>query len=90
MWLTMKAMIRSQAYLDRLNHLFPDAGGFFMIMQVHDELVFDFSKGSTPKGNYGKVMKIAALMEKGGEDIGVPTPVSVECHPNNWSEGVTV
>ena len=28
----------------------------------------------------------AKQVAKGGEDVGIPTPVSVEYHPNNWGE----
>lgn len=99
-WWMTKAMIRVQAYLDTL----PD---HHMIMQVHDELVFDFPKrtirgvrtttdddGIDPERdflkNLPKIRKIQRLMEQGGEDISVPTPVSVEYHPETWSEGITV
>ena len=30
------------------------------------------------------------LMEKSGEDIGVPTPVSMECNPDTWGDGVKI
>jgi DNA polymerase-1 len=77
MWWMMKAMIRCQEYLDSLG------GDYRMIMQVHDELVFDFPKGT----GLPKVRKIRRLMEMGGDDIGVPTPVKVTYHESNWGEG---
>ena len=95
MWWMMKAMIRCQAYLNEINGRIGEKHykqGFHMIMQVHDELVFDFPKSikaSKPK-NLAVVRKIQKLMEQGGDDIGVPTPVSIEYHPNNWSEGVSI
>ncbi len=78
-WWMGKAMVRCQNYLDTLD-------GYKMVMQVHDELVFDFPVGDNKK----HLHKIKKLMEQGGEDIGVPTPVSCESHPNNWSEGEAV
>lgn len=87
MWWMMKAMIRCHAYLKTLE------GGYFMVMQVHDELVFDFPKGrgSEPwKTNLPKIRKVMRLMAQGGDDIGVPTPVSCEYHADNWSEGISV
>jgi DNA polymerase I-like protein with 3'-5' exonuclease and polymerase domains len=41
--------------------------------------------------NLWRVRTFQRLMEAGGEDLipRVPTPVGVEYHPNNWSEGVT-
>lgn len=75
MWVTMKAMIRCHEYLSAL----PD---HHLTMQVHDEIVFDLPQG----GNTKVVRRLRRLMEMSGEDIGVPTPVSAECHSKNWSE----
>ena len=47
--------------------------------------------GSNPhKTNLPKMRRLRNLMQHGGERIGIPTPVSITYHPNNWSEGVTV
>jgi hypothetical protein len=62
-------------------------------MQVHDELVFDLPAGSGPepwKTNLPRIEFLAQQMAKGGEAIGVPTPVGIEYHANNWAEGVTL
>jgi len=82
-WWMTKAMVRCQEYLDTLD-------GYKMILQVHDELVFDFPKARTPRGNLPKIRRIKELMEQGGDDLGLPTPVSVECHADTWDKGVTV
>ena len=94
-----KAMIRVQKYLDVLNAK-PKSQGYYMVMQVHDELVFDFPKRGLPHmirsdakvkhSNLPKIRKLQKLMEQGGDDIGVPTPVSIEYHGKNWSEGVSI
>ncbi len=90
-------MVRCQNFLDRLNkpittstksemnELRKLVGGqpCFMVMQVHDELVFDFPVGDNKK----HLRKIKQLMEQGDDDIGVPTPVSCEAHAENWSQG---
>jgi DNA polymerase I-like protein with 3'-5' exonuclease and polymerase domains len=92
MWWMMKAMIRVQEYLDGLNAR-PHSKGYYMILQVHDELVFDFPKGKGKepwKTNLPKIRKIKRLMEEGGNDIGIPTPVAFEYHPKNWSESVGI
>lgn len=81
MWCTAKAMVRCQDYLDQ----YP---GYYLIMQVHDELVFDFPAGG--KKNLPKIRMIKRLMEKSGEDIGIPLKVSVSYHPNNWSEDLAI
>ena len=96
-WWMMKAMIRCQKYLDELNTRL--LNGYYMVMQVHDELVFDFPK-TKPKALEGNsdfrnsnlwiIRKIQKLMEQGGDDIGIPTPVSVEYHADTWSEEVSV
>lgn len=86
MWWMCMAMIRCEKELAKWR-----AKGFnaHIALQVHDELVFDLPKGKTPEANLERVRVLAKTMELGGEGIGVPTPVSIEYHPNNWSEGVT-
>ncbi len=93
----MKAMIRVQEYLDEQNERLRESARSYMIMQVHDELVFDFPRGRELSGspgpqyrNLSKIRKIQRLMEQGGDDIGIPTPVSIEYHGDNWSEGISV
>lgn len=87
MWWMSRAMVRVFAYLQELG---PE---YKLVLQVHDELVFDFPKRKLssfdpPKGgNVPKLRKIKRLMEAGGNDLGFPTPVSVTYHENNWSEG---
>jgi DNA polymerase I-like protein with 3'-5' exonuclease and polymerase domains len=86
MWWMMKAMIRCFEYLQTLKEC-------YMVMQVHDELVFDLprGRGEEPwKTNLPLVKKLQQLMEKGGDDIGVRTPVAVKYHAETWSEGVSV
>lgn len=91
MWWMMKAMIRCKEYLSDLN-VKPDSQGYHMVMQVHDEIVFDFPKEPHSirhnLANLSKIKELQKLMEQGGDDIGVPTPVSITYHPDNWSEGV--
>jgi len=87
----MKAMIRVQEFFDELNK--KSIHKFYMVMQVHDELVFDFPKGvgvEPWRTNYGIIKEVMRLMALGGEDIGIPTPVSCEYHPDNWSKGLSV
>lgn len=91
MWWTGKAMIRTQEYLDHLNS--SSTLGYFLIMQVHDEICLDFpiGRGGEPwKTNLPKIRKIQYLMRKGGDDIGVPTPVGCEYHGNSWAEGLSL
>lgn len=102
MWWTTKAMVRCNHYLQYFNDGRKPEFQAAIVMQVHDELVFDFPKSKvdprsvkdwkTDKFNYLRtnlphMHKIRGLMEQGGTDFGIPTPVSCEYHPNNWSEG---
>lgn len=92
MWWMMKAMLRCSAYLEDLNRKCKQRR-YWITMQVHDELVFDFPKGtgSEPwKTNRGKIRDLMGLMEEGGNDIGIPTPVSCTYHEHTWSEGIGV
>jgi hypothetical protein len=91
-WWMMKAMIRCQAKLDEWAK---DGFDGRIVLQVHDELVFDFPAKSDPikkplLSNLSAVRHLKRLMAQGGDDIGVPTPVSIEYHPKNWGEGVKV
>ena len=91
MWWTSKAMIRIQDFLDTLNA--SSTKGYFMVIQVHDEVVLDFpaGRGSEPwKTNLPFIRKIQRLMAEGGNDIGVPTPVGCEYHDVSWATGKTL
>lgn len=91
MWWMMKAMIRCQGYLEQVGEERGET--YAMVMQVHDELVFDFPRGSGAKPwefNLPIIQKVAALMEQGGDDIGVPTPVSVTYHSDTWDRGAGI
>lgn len=96
MWWMHRAVVRVQAKLDEWNRR-EGKEEYKMVLQVHDELVFDFPKSLVhPKHNGGKgsnlwrVKVIQGLMEQGGLDIGVPTPTSCELHELTWAEGVSI
>jgi len=84
MWWMAKAMVRCHEYLEGLEI---DAG---IVMQVHDELVFDFPRSKRPQGNLPHARILQCKMEQGGEDLGLPTPVSRKYHDSTWSEGASV
>ncbi len=95
MWWTMKAMIRVAAFFARLNRgeLFERkiwAGGYYIVMQVHDELVVDSPTGNPREYNLPVMSEVRRLMTLGGDDIGIPTPVGLEFHPVHWAEGITI
>ena len=83
-----KAMIRCYGPLQEWTK--DSNQNYHMIMQVHDELVFDFPKGKSYKTNLPKIRKIKWLMERGGNDIGVPTPVGIKYHDTTWDQGLTI
>jgi hypothetical protein len=101
-WWIARGMVRCYEMLQEYNHGKPASQRVHMILQVHDELVFDFPKSvvdpvkATPgtlgytKTNLPTVAKLNQLMAQGGEDIGIPTPVSCKYHPSNWAEGLSV
>ena len=59
-------------------------------LEIHDEILFDFPRGATPDANKWRALELKAIMERSGDDIGMPTPVSVEYHPVTWAEGITI
>lgn len=93
MWVIARAMIEVQKYLDSLNAA--STKGYFMVIQVHDECVFDFpsGKGSEPwKYNLPKIRKIQRLMAGIGDDLipKVRLPFGCEYHSSSWAEGKTL
>ena len=100
MWWTMKAMIRVSQFFDRLNRgeTFAGrvwAGGYYITLQVHDELDLDMPSGR------GKLLKpwqynlpiareVKRLMEMGGQDISIPTPTGCEYIESDWSAGIAI
>lgn len=88
MWWMMRAMIKCDKYLRDLSN--KSGKDYRIVMQVHDELVFDFPKGHGRepwKTNLPVIRQLQKLMEEGGKAIGVPTPTSCEYHEESWSEG---
>ena len=105
MWWMMKAMIRVQEFLDKLNNDPSERrqylgkystrirGLYRLILQIHDEMVFAFPKGigvEPWRTNKPIIDEIRRIMTLGGDDIGIPTPVGCEYHPDNWSVGLSV
>lgn len=90
MWWTCKAMIRCSPFLQSIS---TRRRPYFIVLQVHDEMVFDFPKGEGTepwKTNLKYIKECVRLMELGGDDISIPTPVSCEYHPETWSEGISI
>jgi hypothetical protein len=96
-----QAMIRVHKFYEDLNdgmrfknRTWP--GGYYLIMQVHDELVSDMPSPPLDwikkpyEYNLPIAREVQRLMELGGEGIGIPTPTSCEYHPVHWGEGITI
>ncbi len=86
-WCKNKALVRCSAQLAAWR-----ADGFdaHMALEIHDEILFDFPRGATPEANRERAMVLRRLMEESGDDIGLPTPVSVEYHNASWAAGLAV
>ncbi len=87
-WAGAKAMTRCSPKLKEWT--VADPRGYYMVLNVHDELVFDMPKGTGEKPwktNYNKAMELKRLMEMSGHvDYSIPLTVSVSYHSSNWSE----
>lgn len=103
MWWTMVAMIECEKQLAIWRIQGFDA---WIVLQVHDELVFDMPAVGDPRNDYDKTRKdktklfrtsnlwriraLQRIMEGVGDRIGIPTPTGCEYHSHNWGEGVTL
>ena len=81
MWCTARAMVRCD---EQLREWRADGFDAFLVLQVHDELVFDLPAGG--KRNLPRVRRLVKLMEESGDDIGVPLVAAAKWCPNNWAE----
>ena len=88
-WCKNTAACRCDAQLEKWRK--EDGFDGHMILDVHDELVFDFPRGKTPEENLPRAQILRELMEQSGENLipRIPTPVSISYHPDNWEEGVS-
>ena len=61
-------------------------------LEIHDEILFDFPRGTTMEENLPRAMVLKRLMEQSGENLipRIPSPVSVEYHDRTWATGVSV
>jgi len=86
-WVIFKAMLKVQAFLEEVNAGRDLDQRWFMVMQIHDELVIDFPIESGYEITLGK---IRSTMESCGADIKVPLKVGAEVHLENWSTGTAL
>jgi DNA polymerase I-like protein with 3'-5' exonuclease and polymerase domains len=86
-WAKNKALVRCSAQLAAWR-----AEGFdgHIALEVHDEILFDFPRGESPSANKERALILRGLMEKSGDDLGIPMPVSMEYHSESWAKGETL
>ena len=92
-WVKMMAMIKIQELLDEWNHNCYYKPQYRMIMDIHDELVFDFPQNFTPKGvdkNLPRIRAIKMAMESTGKNVGVILTCGSERHSDYWSKGQAI
>jgi DNA polymerase-1 len=99
-WAMQVAMLRVWEYLLSINHCqtvwelldkaVNDPLTWKMILQIHDELDFDFPKLANPTVNLRHIRHIAKLMEKSGDDFSIPLPVEIKRHPVSWAQAEKV
>jgi len=81
-------MLRTSEYLRQVSR--EKKKDYFISLQIHDEIVFDMPKGSTPSENLPIALECKRLMNLSGTDIGIPLSVDVSFHPENWSKKIDV
>jgi DNA polymerase I-like protein with 3'-5' exonuclease and polymerase domains len=81
-----KAVIRCDQQLQEWNEKEQKkpGEGYYIVLTVHDELVFDFPVGGVR--NLLRIKVIQKLMEESGNDIGIPLRVSTSYHPVSWGK----
>ncbi len=89
-WIKNRALERCSAQIKQWNL---DGWSGFMALEIHDEIVFDCPRGTGAepwKTNLPRMRKLKSLMEAGGQDVGIPTPASMEYHNRTWAEGMAL
>lgn len=83
-WCKNRALIRCAAQLEEWRR-----GGFdgHIALEIHDEILFDFPRGTTVVENLFRALELKRLMELSGVGIGIPTPCSAEYHDTSWAIG---
>ncbi len=84
-WIKMRAMIKCQEYLTFLKTRYNE--DWYIIADIHDELLFDFPASSNYKP---KLRKLKQLMESCGDDVGIKLKVGCDIHLEHWCDGVAL
>jgi len=90
-WWKLRALVK----VDELLRQWREDDGFsgFINLELHDEVILDFPKVGDPRvdpdnSNLWRIKKIQEAMESCGTAIGIPTPTSIEYHPDTWAVGI--
>lgn len=88
-WVKNAAMVRCA---ERCREWRADGLDAWLILEVHDELLFDFPRGASMAENLPRALELRRLMERGGADLvpAMPTPVSLSYHAESWEDGVEI
>lgn len=62
----------------------------WIVNQVHDEIILDFPAEKFPGQHRPFIETVKSEMEKVGDRVGVPIPVTAERHDESWAVGVAV
>ena len=81
-WVKISGMLKCAAQLEEWRR--KDGFDAHLINDVHDELDFDFPSGG--RANLWRVLRLKALMESCGDDIGVPLVAEYAWHPHTWGQ----
>lgn len=89
-WVMMRAMIKIQDLLDKWNAKLPEPQ-YFMVMNIHDEVVLDFPESTGKKDtNLPKMKAVRRAMESIGKDIGVRLTCGLDRHDQSWLSSVAL
>ena len=83
-WIITLALIEIYEYFQQLNA--KSKHGYYIIMQVHDELVLDLPANG--KDNDKVLKKVRRIMSKAADKVGVPVPTSIKKLPESWASAV--
>jgi DNA polymerase I-like protein with 3'-5' exonuclease and polymerase domains len=88
-WVKNTALLRC---MDQCEQWRAEGFDAYLCLEVHDELLFDFPRGTSLEENLPRARVLQRLMEQSGTDLipAIPTPVSVKYHDRTWADGRSV
>lgn len=86
-WVKNRALVKCDAQLEIWRQ---EGFNARIALEIHDEILFDFPRGSDPMENYPRALILKGLIESCGDDIGMPTPASISYHNETWAKEVPI